>query len=381
MAYHPATDLWLVSRYADIRTVLADDRTFAPDNALHAVTPLSVAALRVLARHRFSLPPTLANNATETHPGLRRLVAGFFDREAVTAAEPGIRELAAKLIAPVAATEGPVDLVAALAAELPTRVLYDLIGVPLETLDVDLAQIKEWSGAGLELFWGRPGPDRQLDLARLSGEFHQWIAARIRAATPGAPDLFGRLAGHRVPDGSPLKLADAVGVCFFLLIAGQETTAQLLSTVLHRMLADRPLWTRLAQGERGLAAACVEEVLRREPSVVTWKRQTTREVDLAGVRLPAGAKVLLMLAAAGSDETVHDQPEQLCPMRPNARRHLAFGHGKHFCVGAELARTESAVVLDQLARTLPELRPVPGPDPEYLGLLSFRAPLKVRATH
>ncbi|MBP2477135.1 cytochrome P450 [Crossiella equi] len=365
------TGLWLVSKHRDVRAVLADPVAYVPDNALTAVTPIPPPQLRVLARARFSLPPTLANNGTDSHTGLRRLVASYLTPARVRAAEPRIRELAATALAALP-ERGTFDLVSGLAAELPCRVLLELLGLR----EVDLPALKAWSAASLELFWGRPDPARHEELAVAAGQFHQWLAARIRAATPGTPDLFGQLAAHRAPGDRPLRIAEAVGVCYFLLIAGQETTSQLLSTLFHRLVPRRDLWSRLAAGEPGLAQACVEETLRREPPVNTWRRVAARETTLSGVRIPEGAHLLLLLAGSGSDPEVFPDAESFCPARPEVRRHLAFGHGRHFCLGAGLARTEAGLVLDALARHLPRLELVEEAPP-MLGLLSFRAPLRV----
>ncbi|MCK2242552.1 MULTISPECIES: cytochrome P450 [unclassified Crossiella] len=367
------TGLWLVSRHADVRAVLADPDGFIPDNALTAITPIPPPQLRVLARARFSLPPTLANNGTDSHTGLRRLVASYFTPGRVRDAEPRIRALANYYLDRLPAT-GSFDLVSGLAAELPCRVLLELLGLD----EVDLPVLKAWSAASLELFWGRPDPDRHQALAEAAGEFHQWLAARIRAATPGSPDLFGQLAAHRAPGDRPLRVAEAVGVCYFLLIAGQETTSQLLSTLLHRLIPRADLWPRLAAGEPGLAAACVEEVLRHEPPVNTWRRIAARPATLSGVPVPRGAHLLLLLAGSGADPDVFPDPEQFCPARPEVRRHLAFGHGRHFCLGAGLARAEASVVLTEVARRLPRLELLEA-EPPMLGLLSFRAPLRVLA--
>ncbi|WP_261992452.1 cytochrome P450, partial [Streptomyces sp. MS191] len=353
---------------------------------------------------------------------------------------------------------------------------------------VDPATLVRWSDASLELFWGRPAPERQLELAELAGEFHRWLTATVRDAE-AAPDSFvGALARHLLPDGRPLDVATAVGACFFVFIAGQSTTGQLISTVLHRALTEPGLWPRPASepglaeawveevlrreppvttwrrvtahpvelggvrlpagahlllmlmgtgsdpevfgdpelmcphrpnarhhlafgvgrhrcpaltepglwprpaSEPGLAEAWVEEVLRREPPVTTWRRVTAHPVELGGVRLPAGAHLLLMLMGTGSDPEVFGDPELMCPHRPNARHHLAFGVGRHRCPGASLARTEAAVALRAAARRLPDVRlagaPEPGTatgrpagpapqQPPMLGLLSFRAPLRV----
>jgi cytochrome P450 len=359
-----ATGLWLISGHADVRAVLADPDAFHPDNALTAVTPIPRPVLRVLARAGFSLPPTLANNGTDTHTGLRRLVAGFLTPARVATFEDRIAELCEERLA------NPRDLHADLARDLPCVVLMEVLGIT----DVDVPALKAWSTASLELFWGNPSPGRQHELAVEAGAFHRWLTARIRAASPDGDDLFSAL----VANGTPVR--EAAGLCYFLLIAGQETTTQLLSTLLDRVLRHRDLWRRLADDEPGLAAACVEEVLRREPPVTTWRRVTSRPVTLSGVDLPAGAPLLLMLAGAGSDPAVFAEPESFCPGRAGARRHLAFGYGRHFCLGAGLARLEGEVVLRTVARRFPDLRLTSTEPPPMLGLLSFRAPLSVPVT-
>lgn len=363
---HEDTGLWLVSRYDDVRAVLADPDAFHPDNALTAVTPIPKPVLRVLARAGFSLPPTLANNGTETHTGLRRLVAGFLTPARVAPFGHRIAELCGKQVSDV---DGVVDLHALLARDLPCLVLMEVLGIT----DVDVPALKAWSTASLELFWGNPSLERQFELAVEAGEFHRWLTARIRAADPQCDDLFGALKAFGVP------LREAAGLCYFLLIAGQETTTQLVSTLLDRVLRHPDLWRRLADGEPGLAAACVEEVLRREPPVVTWRRVTSRPVTLSGVDIPAGEPLLLMLAGSGSDPEAFAEPESFCPGRAGVRKHLAFGYGRHFCLGAPLARLEAEITLSTTARALPTLRLATEDRPPMLNLISFRAPTQVLA--
>lgn len=373
------TGLWLVSRYDDIRRILLDPATFCPDNAQDAVTPLPVGVLRVLARAGFKLPPALANNGTDSHHGLRRVVTRFFNAQRVASAVPVIERVADELLDAAQRrldSTGSCDLFEAYAQILPCRVLMELLGID----GVDPVTLVRWSDASLELFWGRPTPERQLELAVLVGEFHQWLTATVSSA-PARPGSFVEaLTRHRLPDGRPLDVGTAVGACFFVFIAGQSTTGQLISTTLHRALTESGLWSRAAD-EQGLAEAWVEEVLRREPPVTTWRRVTAEPVTLGGVDVPAGAQLLLMLMGSGSDPEVFDLPDRMCPHRANARHHLSFGVGRHRCPGASLARTEAAVALRAAARRLPDARIAPTDErPPVLGLLSFRAPLQARVT-
>ncbi|MER6612066.1 cytochrome P450 [Streptomyces xantholiticus] len=370
------TGLWLVSRHCDVRRVLSDSSAFLPDNAQNAVAPLPVAVLRTLARAGFTLPPALANNGTATHAGLRRVVTRFFNSRRVAAAVPVIERCADELL-DVAQDRtdatGRCDLFASFAQILPCRVLMELLGIRGVTPDT----LVRWSDASLELFWGRPSPERQLELACLVGEFHQWLTDTVHSATAASDSFIGALSRHRLPDGKPLDTATAVSACFFVFIAGQSTTGQLIATVLRRALEEPGLLPRLAC-EAGSAEAWVEEVLRREPPVTTWRRITARPVELGGVELPAGAQLLLMLMGSGSDPAVFAEPERMCPHRTNVRHHLAFGAGRHRCPGASLARTEAAIALRAVARRMPDVRlTTEGDEPPMLGLLSFRAPLTV----
>ncbi|CCB72324.1 cytochrome P450 [Streptantibioticus cattleyicolor] len=379
----PATGLWLVSRYHDVRRVLLDPVRFRPDNTLDAVVRLSVPALRELAAAGFDLPPTLANNGSPGHAGLRRLVGRLLSGGRVAAAVPLVTRLAERHLDRVEAelaAHGRCDLVAALTRDLPFAVMLEVLGLraDVEADDgVDLATLARWNDASLELFWGFPERSRQPRLARLAAGFHRWLGTLADRAEQARPGLLGLLAGHRHPDGTPLDRREIVAVCYFMVIAGQATTGQMLATMLLRALHDRVLWPRLGR-EPGLAALWAEEMLRREPPLTTWRRITAGPAEIGGVQLPPGAPLLLLLAATGSDPVVFDAPEELRPGRPRGREHLSFGIGRHRCPGAALARMEAEVVLRSVSARLPTLRPVrpPGETP-LLGLLSFRAPTEV----
>lgn len=380
--YDESTGCWLVSRHADIRAVLSRPQVFRPENSLTAVTDIDPSALRILARARFELPPTLANNGGVGHAELRSLVQQFFGPARIAGSLPVIRQLAHESAQEVRAELercGEADLVEMLTRDLPARVLIALLGLQ----DIDLPTLKRWSGASLELFWGNPDAERQRVLALEAADYYAWLRERITTADEQGDSLFSVLAAHRRADGTPLRIQESVGICYFLLVAGQETTSQFLSTVLRRLVGMPQMWRRLAHADSGadalLAAECVEEILRREPPVVTWRRITAEPVELAGQLLPAGAQLLLMLAGSGSDPEAFVDPEAFLPGRPGARQHLAFGFGRHFCLGASLARLEAQEVLLTVARELPDLV-LRDEQPPMLGLLSFRAPLRLRVS-
>ncbi|RKN49074.1 cytochrome P450 [Micromonospora endolithica] len=337
---HVGVDHLVVTRHALVRQVLADPVGYRPDNALDAVTPMPVAALRVLAGHRFRLPPTLANNGGASHPGIRAVVADALHPTRVAAQRPWLTGLVqARVAALRAALDAgqPVDLHGDLAADLPLLVLARLVELP----DAPVTAVKAFARAALELFWAPLDADRQLALAGEVGRFHTVL--RDFAATGGG------LAGALRSEGHPPDVV--VGALFFLLVAGQETTSQFLTLLLHRLTGEPAVRAALRDGTV-TAAEVVEEGLRLEPPIVTWRRVATTDTVLGGTAVPAGTSLVLWLARAGRDPSVVADPDGFRPGQRGSRRHLAFGAGAHRCVGDQLARMEAAVVVDEVTPLL-----------------------------
>jgi cytochrome P450 len=362
----------LVAGHAEVRAVLADPDTYGPDNALDAVTPIPVTALRVLTGHGFRLPPTLANNSTDSHPAIRAIVADALHPARVEEQRPWLTGVVRRRVAGLAArlrAGEPVDLYADLAADLPLRVLARMIELPAEEVGV----VKEFSRAALELFWAPLDEGRQAHLAGIVGRYHEVL----RASAASAGGMVGQLRAYaRSRGGRADELV--IGALFFLLVAGQETTSQFLTLLLHRLAAEPGAADRLVAGAVSVEDV-VEEGLRLEPPIVSWRRVATRDAVLGGVRVRAGASVVLWLAAAGRDRTVVGSPEAFCPGQRGARRHLAFGAGAHRCLGAQLSRMEAAVVVGECAALLRGVRVIRAPHAP--ANLSFRMPDALVVAH
>ncbi|NJP33324.1 cytochrome P450 [Micromonospora thermarum] len=340
VADHVGVEHLVVTRHALVRQVLTDPSTYRPDNALDAVTPVPVAALRVLAGHRFRLPPTLANNGGASHPAIRAIVADALHPAKVAAQRPWLTGLVGQRVAAIRAALDagtPADLYADLAADLPLLVLARLVELP----DAPVGAVKEFARAALELFWAPLDADRQLALAEEVGRFHRVL--REFAATGGGLAGALRAAGHP-PDV-------VVGALFFLLVAGQETTSQFLTLLLHRLAGEPTVRAGLRAGTVAVADV-VEEGLRLEPPIVTWRRVAAVDTTLGGTAVPAGTSVVLWLARAGRDPATVEAPDEFRPGQRGSRRHLAFGAGAHRCVGDQLARMEAAVVVEQVTPLL-----------------------------
>ena len=366
---------YLVVRDPDVvREVLHRPSDFSPGNALIAVTPLNGPALRVLQRVRFALPPVLASNDTETHAGIRKVVAGFFTPATVAAMEPRIRQLAreaAQNAADLLDASDQVDLVQAVAAFPPAVVMLELLGLPVR----DLGALKKWGLDSMELFWGWPDEDRQLALAHSAADFYVWLrqlVAESKAAT--GRNLFKSLAEHG------LSTPEICSLGYFLLIAGQETTTQLISTTLFRLLEGSASVGWKEAASKAGSASIVRHVLAAESSVPTWRRVAAHDTNLGGGLIPAGTEILLEL----SGNKITSQPASGSQPPPSQQgRHsqstgygLVFGSGIHRCLGAKLAELEAAIVVQEAAAALQGVH-LRDHQPDWIRLLSFQAPRTV----
>jgi hypothetical protein len=261
------------------------------------------------------------------------------------------------------------DLVRDLTYELPALVLFLLLGVP----DEDVGLVKVGADHRLLLVWGRPTPEHQVELARGLVTFwhHSERLVERRLRDPG-DDLTSDLLRIRGGDDSVLTLGEIASLIFGLLFAGHETTTAFITNCVRQLL-ERGAWEDVVRHPESIPAM-VEELLRLDSSVIGWRRLVVRDTTIAGMAVPAGARVLLLLGAANHDESRFADPGELDPRRSNLRDHLAFGFGIHYCLGAALARLETKVVLECLAARLPSLQLVSDQPLSFHPNVAFRGP-------
>jgi cytochrome P450 len=261
---------------------------------------------------------------------------------------------------------------------LPATIVFSLIGVPPE----DYGRLKRWCGYRAGLTFGRPRPEEQLEHAENIVAYRRYLRELVAEREQRrADDLTSALIDIHEEDPEAFTLDEIASILFSLSFAGHETTNYLIGNLMRRLLEDRARWERVVADPARMPAA-VGETLRFDPSVCVWRRATTQSASVGGVELPAGAKLFLWLAAAGRDASVFPEPDSFDLERDNARRHLAFGRGIHYCLGASLGKLEAELALEELARRFPGLALVEGQELTFHPNISFRGPqaLWVRAS-
>jgi cytochrome P450 len=189
-------------------------------------------------------------------------------------------------------------------------------------------------------------------------------------------DLTSDLLRARAGDLPALNHQEVTQIVYELLFAGHETTTGLIGNALRRLLTERQAWGEICR-DPALIPNAIEEVLRFDTSVIAWRRQTTQAAEIGGVPVPADANLLLLLGSANRDPAVFEDPDRFDVHRRNAKEHLSFGQGAHYCLGAPLARLEARVVLEELSARLPSLRLVPGQTLRFQPNTTFRGPLSL----
>ncbi len=373
--YEPSLGYWVVSRYDDCKRILREHETFSASNTLAPVLPPCAQAVQALADGGFRSIPTLTNVDPPAHTRTRRIAHLAFTPRRVAQMEGFVRETVQRFVRD-RLTDGHADIVAALTFELPAMVLFSIMGVPAE----DVERVKGGSADRLLFMFGRQSPDEQVVTATGMAAFWRYCEelAEARRAEP-RDDFTSDLVHTPDESGHPLSQQEVSTILFGLLLAGHETTTNLLGAGLRRLLEHRASWEALCD-DPSLIPNAVEEVLRFDSSVIHWRRRTTRPVALSGVELPADANVLVCIGAANRDPEHFERPDHFDITRANAREHQSFGGGAHLCLGAPLARLEARVLLEELTAALPSLRSDPGQTFEFMPIIGFRGPRSVRVT-
>ena len=335
-------DVWITTTHDTTAQVLKDSATFTLRKEDGEVAGV-----------RWWMPKlitTIANNMLTMdepdHTRLRSIVDEAFRRRAIVAMEPRIRAIADDLAAKLFASGSPADLVEHYARILPLSVISELLGLPMADRPTFIA----WANAMSSL----TNVASFVGLLFALRKMRRYLAGQLQLArAQGSDGLIAELVQVE-REGGQITPDEMVSMVFLLLAAGSETTTHLISGSVYELLKNPSLRDWLEE-DWSRASLAVEEFLRFvSPVQFSKPRYVRRDVELAGVRLKKGDRVMVMLAAANMDPAVHDQPDSLdLERKPN--RHMSFGTGIHFCLGHQLARIEGACALEALFSRWPRL--------------------------
>ena len=367
--YAPSIDYYVLGRYRDVEEVFLDNETYSAANAQLPLVQLVPEAVEILLAGGHKPQPSMVSLDEPEHRRLRNPTVRAFTPRRVADMEPRIRATIEELLDAVDATRA-FDIVGALTFPLPASMIFSFMGVPRE----DWPTLKEWCGSRAGLAWGRPLPDEQVFHARNMASYRGYLRGLVQAkAEDRGDDFASALLAIHDEDPEALTHEEIASILFSLSFAGHETTNNLIGNVVRRLLEDPARWERVL-AEPELIPGAVDETLRYDPSVPVWRRVAKRPTRVAGADLPEGAKLFLWLAAAGRDPDAFSQPDVFDLERPNAGKHLAFGKGIHYCLGAALGRLEAQLSLEALTERFPRLRLVEGQTIPFHPNISFRGP-------
>ena len=336
VVYHDAIGMWNAFRYEDVRSILLKPALFSSD------------ATRFIP----NLPPgrqSMLTTDPPRHTQLRGLVNLAFTPRRVAALEPRIDRITNEIL-DAALPAGRIDIVEDLAYPLPVIIIAEMLGVP----PADRAMFKRWSDEIVARLGTNFTPEIDPDMQRVREEFAEYMTEQLaRHRQAPRDDLISALLAAEI-EGRKLTEEELITFCILLLVAGNETTTNLIGNAV-RCFLDHPAELERVRSDLSLAPSAVEEVLRYRSPVQATIRFITADTQVGGQPVKAGQRIVAWLGAANRDPAEFPDPDRFDAARqPN--RHLSFGLGIHFCLGAPLARLEAKVALETLLRRIPAFR-------------------------
>ena len=363
----PEVDWWAVARFGDIRSVFADPETFSSANARQPIVPLCPKAREVYASGGVRLEPTLVDELPPSHRHHRRVFGKGLSARQVERFEPRIRAAVSGHIDGFA-DDGRADLLPQLLKPVANGMTFHLLGG--DDGDFDLA---DWPGGMHRIeIWGTPTEAAQVSQMEMAVRLWSFGGKLAEAAMKNPGDSYlGDAVRARQADPSLFTDRYLHNLVCLMQTAGADGLTHALAHGIRTLLEDAVPWERLC-ADPGLIPNAVEEILRLGLPILAFPRLATRDAEIGGRHVPAGARILLLPASGNRDETVFPHGDRLEIDRENARDHLSFGHGAHFCLGAALARLEMKVILKELTRRLPRMRLADGGAPDIFRTFTFR---------
>lgn len=374
--YDERIDCWVVTRYEDVKSTFENWETFSSENAQAPVRERGPQATQIMKDGGFTAYSGLSARIPPEHTRIRAIAQRAFTPRRFKALEPTIREnTRAALADMLASPDRTGDFFAQVAYDIPTITILTLLGVDPALVPT----YKRWSDSRAAMTWGNLDDDEQVPHAHNLVEYWQECIALVTAAhAEGGDNLISDLVAAQ-GDGAEITDHEIASLAYSLLFAGHETTTTLIANCIRVLLSHPEQWEHLVDDPSRIPSA-VDEVLRFSGSIVAWRRKALTDTEIGGVAIPQGANVLLVMGSANRDENVFENPDVFDIGRSDARNHLSFGFGIHYCLGNMLAKLQAKIALEETIAAVPGLRLQDDADIDFRENLSFRVPTSVPVT-
>ena len=354
----PGTNVFVVTRYDDIREIIRDPGRFSSSFSALLNTGSSNEEVNTIYGQGYEMVETLLTQDPPRHRVYRNLVNKVFSNKRIEGMRSEVEKMSNELIDQWI-DEPEVDLLNRFCVPLPIYVISDQLGVPRS----ELSLIKKWSDASASRLGRLADEEEQIQNAKDIVEFQHYFAALLdRMRETPEDNIISDLANNTIDEGRLLTKPEALGMIQQILVAGNETSTSAIAGGVV-LLIQNPDQQAMLRQHLDLIPAAVEEILRLEtPTSGMWRRATA-DTEIGGVDIPEGAFLMVRFAAGNRDESIFTDGGAMSVARENADSHLAFGQGTHFCLGAQLARMEMQVALTGLLNRTTDWALVEGKNP------------------
>ena len=353
-----------------IEQIFTDHETFASVNVQDPVFPLAPQAQSILGAPDFDPVAVMSNRPEPEHGKIRKYARQGFSNRRLKTLEPYIRRRSNELIDEMVASGSTAEFIDALAFPLPGETVFRFIGFP----EGDDELLKNWCGDRKAFSWGRPSPAEQEEIAENMLAYWRYCRDFTAAKREHRTDDFAsELITAHEENPEDISYREVESVIYGLSFAGHEAVTALICNTLQCLLPRRDQWDEVC-ADPSLIPNAVEEVLRFNSSQISWRRLTTVDTNIGGIDVPAGTAIFMNFASANRQSDLFDNPDTFDIHRPNANRHISFGKGVHYCLGANFAKFETQIVTEILAERLPSIRLVDHQEFSYFPNVTFRGP-------
>jgi hypothetical protein len=367
---------WVVTKYDDIKGVFDDWETFSSENAQAPVRKRGPQASKIMEEGGFTAYSGLSARIPPEHTRIRAIAQKAFTPRRYKALEPDIRAMIVERVEKMLESNtNHGDMVSDLAYDVPTITILTLIGADISMVDT----YKRWSDSRAAMTWGDLSDEEQIPHAHNLVEYWQECLRLVAEAHEHGGDSLTADLVKAQKEGKEITDHEIASLLYSLLFAGHETTTTLISNCFRVLLNHPEQWQEVLDNPK-LIPGAVDEVLRYSGSIVGWRRKALKDTEIGGVAIKEGDGVLLLMGSANRDESRFDNGEEFNIHRDNAREHLSFGFGIHYCLGNMLAKLQAKICLEEVTRLVPTLELVDDSPISFRENLSFRVPTSVPVT-